>query len=63
MPDVAAIPTEMLSELKDATPEQAADMSIVMLGLAVWWPQLDDGLYLLDFLEHRWGREWKGVAA
>ncbi len=57
------IPREMLGELKDATPEQAADVSIVMLGLAVCWPQLDDGLYLPDFLEHRWGKAWSGLAA
>ncbi len=57
------IPIEMLSELKNATPEQAADLTIVELGCAVWWPQLDDGLYLPDFLEHRWGKEWQGIAA
>ena len=57
------IPTEMLGELKEATDEEAADVLIGPQGLSVWWPQLDDGLYLPDFLEHRWGKEWQGIAA
>ena len=57
------IPREMLGELKDATPEQAADLQIGPHGVHVWWPQLDDGLYLPDFLEHRWNRAWGEVAA
>ena len=57
------IPREMLGELKNASVQQASDLTIVMLGLAVWWPQLDDGLYLPDFLEHRWGKVWNGAAA
>jgi hypothetical protein len=57
------IPREELSELKDATPEQASDLFVVPTGSAVWWPQLDDGLYLPDFLEHRWGGMRAGAAA
>jgi len=57
------LPREMLSELKDATFHQAADLFIGPQGLSVWWPQLDDGLYLPDFLEHRWGKVWSGAAA
>ncbi|MDQ2924555.1 MAG: DUF2442 domain-containing protein [Acidobacteriota bacterium] len=57
------IPKEMLGELKNATVEQATDVKIALLGLSVWWPQLDDGLYLPDFLEHRWGKELRGLAA
>ena len=57
------IPKEMLGELKDATPEQSTDLVLGPEGLDVWWPRLDDGLYLPDFLEHRWGKEWQGVAA
>ena len=57
------IPREELGELKNATPEQAKDLFVVPTGSAVWWPQLDDGLYLPDFLEYRWGRERRGVAA
>ena len=56
------IPKEMLGELKNATLEQAHNVEIKLLGLSVWWPQLDDGLYLPDFLEHRWVRsfaEWR----
>jgi Protein of unknown function (DUF2442) len=56
------IPREELGELKNATPEQAIDLFVVPTGTAVWWPQLDDGLYLPDFLEHRWGKT-RGVAA
>ena len=57
------IPREELGELKNATPEQAADLQVGPHGGDVWWPQLDDGLYLPDFLEHRWGKEPRGVAA
>jgi hypothetical protein len=57
------IPREMLGELKSATTEQAKDVVIGPQGRSVWWPQLDDGLYLPDFLEHRWGKERQGLAA
>jgi hypothetical protein len=57
------VPRQMLSELNDATTEQAAELLIGPQGLSVWWPQLDDGLYLPDFLEHRWGKIWNGIAA
>ena len=57
------VPREELRELKDATPEQAADLFVVPTGTAVWWPQLEDGLYLPTFLERRWRREPAVVAA
>jgi hypothetical protein len=57
------IPRGMLGELDRATTEQATDLFIGPQGLSVWWPQLDDGLYLPDFLEHRWGRVVNAVAA
>jgi hypothetical protein len=57
------VPKEELGELKNATPEQAADLTIEHQGRSVWWKQLDDGLYLPDFLEYRWGKEWRGMAA
>ena len=57
------IPRQMLDELDRATEEQAADLFIGPQGLSIWWPQIDDGLYLPDFLEHRWGKVWSGVAA
>ncbi len=57
------IPHEDLGELKNATPEQAADLSIGPNGIDIYWPQLDDGLYLPDFLEYRWKQDPKDVAA
>lgn len=57
------IPREELGELKNATAEQAMDIKILPTGTGIWWPQIDDGLYLPDFLEHRWGKVWRGVAA
>ena len=50
------IPREELAELNNASAQQATDLTIGPNGLDVWWPQLDDGLYLPDFLEHRWTR-------
>jgi len=57
------IPREDLGELTNATAEQASDLFIVPTGTAVWWPQLDDGLNLPDFLERRWGKQPRPVAA
>jgi hypothetical protein len=49
------IPREELDELKNATVEQATDLFIVPSGTGVWWPQLDDGIYLPNLLEERSG--------
>jgi len=57
------IPKEMLGELKNATAEEAMDLEIGPHGTNIWWKQLDDGLYLPDFLEYRWGKELQKVAA
>ena len=57
------IPREELDELKQATTEQAMELQILPAGKAVWWPQIDDGLYLPDFLKQRWGKLTHGVAA
>ena len=57
------ISREMLGELKGATDEEAANLEVGPEGLDVWWPQLDDGLSLPDFLQHRWGKQFTGVAA
>ena len=57
------IPREELGELKNATDEQAMDIKILPTGTGIWWPQIDDGLYLPDFLERRWGKVPRGVAA
>jgi len=57
------IPREELGELKNATPEQAKDVVVLTAGTAVYWPQLDDGLHLVDFLKYRWLGELDPVAA
>ncbi len=57
------IPKEDLPELKNATEEQAMEIKILPTGTGIWWPQIDDGLYLPTFLEHRWGKVGRGVAA
>jgi hypothetical protein len=57
------IPNEDLPELKNATAEQAKDIRLTAPYVAVWWPQVDDGLYLPDFLERRWGKVGNGAAA
>ena len=51
------IPREELGELKNATAEQATDVIVLPNGTAVWWPQLDDGIYFPEFLEFRWGNK------
>ncbi len=57
------IPREMLGELRNATEEQAVSLEIGPEGLDIWWPKLDDGLYLPDFVEHRWGKPFQHLAA
>jgi hypothetical protein len=40
------------------------DFEIDPHGRSIWWKQLDDGLYLPDFLEYRWGKdfaEWESL--
>jgi len=36
---------------------------ILTPGANIWWPQLDDGIYLEDFLQYRWGKVKEAVAA
>jgi|GEM_PF-2343696 len=57
------VPRQELGELKKATAEQARDLVVLNPGTAIYWPQLDDGLDLMDFLEYRWRREASAVAA
>ena len=57
------IPREELSELKNATAEQASEIVIGPNGVDIYWPKLDDGLYLPDFLEHRWHHKNENIAA
>jgi hypothetical protein len=56
------LPREELPELKNATPEQSVDLVVGRHGRHVWWPQLDDGIYLPNLLEERSGTG-RGVAA
>jgi hypothetical protein len=57
------VPREELGELKQATDEQATDLVILNPATAIYWPQLDDGMDLYDFLEYRWRREPTQIAA
>jgi hypothetical protein len=51
------VPQEELGELKDATAAQAMDLVVGPNGVDIYWPQIDDGLYLPDFLQYRWRKE------
>lgn len=57
------IPKEELSELKNATADEAKSLFIVSTGTGIWWPQLDDGLYLPHFLQYRWHKDGHEIAA
>ena len=57
------IPREDLPELEGATTEQVMDLLIGPNGVDVWWPQIDDGLYLPDFLAFRWHTCRERIAA
>lgn len=57
------IPREDLSELKTASAEQASHLVIGPNGVDLWWPDLDDGLYLPDFLRYRWQQQSNPIAA
>jgi hypothetical protein len=51
------VPREELGELTDATASQAMDLVVGPNGVDIYWPQIDDGLYLPDFLQYRWRKE------
>ena len=51
------IPREDLQALAGSTPEQAADFLVGPHGTDIWWPQLDEGHYLPNLLEHRYGND------
>ena len=64
------LPREELQALAGSTPEQAADFVVGQYGTDIWWPQLDEGHYLPNLLQHRYGNDrWmealqrRGVAA
>jgi len=52
-----AIPREDIWAVRNATPDQAADFITDPPGSDIWWPQLDEGLYIPDALEGRYGNQ------
>ena len=48
------IPREELLALRNATDEQAQDICILNPATVVYWPQLDDGLHVPEFLQYSW---------
>ena len=57
------VPREDLPELEGATTEQVTDLLIGPNGVDIWWPQIDDGLYLPDFLVSRWHPQAESLVA
>jgi hypothetical protein len=52
-----AIPREDIWAVRNVTPDQAADFFIQAPGTALWWPQVDEGLYIPEALEGRYGNK------
>jgi hypothetical protein len=52
-----AIPREDIWAVRNATPEQAADFITEPPGTDIWWPQVDEGLYIPEALEGRYGNK------
>jgi hypothetical protein len=52
-----AIPREDIWAVRNATPDQAADFITEPPGSDIWWPQLDEGLYIPEALEGRYGNK------
>jgi hypothetical protein len=52
-----AIPREDIWALRNATPDQAADFITDPPGSDIWWPQVDEGLYIPEALEGRYGNQ------
>jgi hypothetical protein len=52
-----AIPREDIWAVRNATPDQAADFLTEAPGTDIWWPQLDEGLYIPEALEGRYGNK------
>jgi hypothetical protein len=52
-----AIPREDIWAVRNATPDQAADFLTEAPGTDIWWPQLDEGLYIPEALEGRYGNQ------
>jgi hypothetical protein len=51
------IPRENIWAVRNATPEQVADFVIGPNRVDIWWPQVDEGIYLPNTLEGRYGNE------
>ncbi len=52
-----AIPREDIWAVHNATPDQAADFVIGPHRVDIWWPQVDEGIYLPNTLEGRYGSD------
>jgi hypothetical protein len=52
-----AIPREDIWAVRNASADQAADFTIGPNRVNIWWPQVDEGLYLPEALEGRYGNE------
>lgn len=50
-----AIPREDIWAVRNATPDPSADFVIGTHRVSIWWPQVDEGLYLPEALEGRYG--------
>ncbi len=52
-----AIPREDIWAVRNATPDQAANFITEAPGSDIWWPELDEGLYIPYALEGRYGSD------
>ena len=52
-----AIPREDIQAVAHATQDQAADFQIGPNRVDIWWPQVDEGIYLPNTLEGRYGND------
>ena len=57
------IPREEIKALREATPEQTMDFAVGPHGVDIWWPQLDEGIYLPNWLEGKNKTDRNNVAA
>jgi len=57
MEEIEAALAAAIWAVRNATPDQAADFITDPPGSDIWWPQLDEGLYIPDALEGRYGNQ------
>ena len=55
--------TSVQKALREATPEQTLDFAVGPHGVDIWWPQLDEGIYLPNWLEGKNKTDRNNVAA